>query len=234
MDAYQKRWDDASRAIAQLHATPQDTAQEKKAAAAHEIERIKERISMLMRMGNVGNPKANLREIAQLAKELASVAHEYAAASGGGAATLAATGVNGGAAAIPAQMATGMAASTPGVSDQPSVNATAASASIESVRQYQENQKQQLNGEVQGKIAGLQEKSASSDADNKFIAEVRNLVSQLKALGKQQEKRAQQAGGESGESEVAKMNQAISEAMKSVEAISAAGVNMPSPVNLFA
>lgn len=255
MDAYQKHWAEASRAIAQLNTNSQDMAQSKKAAAAQKLERIKEQIKMLMRMGGIGDPKANARQIAQLAKELAAAAQEYASAGGGGSPQQPATSADTVAAISGANdtasnstqsnsnVATGVSAATSGTpaltgtsgeilnADVVSSPATGA-ALVDSSGQYQD-MKERSDNNFQNKISGLQQKSSSDDADNKFVTEVRNLAKQLKALAKLQEKRLLQAGVQAADSEMANAIQAINEVEKIATSI-ASSIAVVSSVNVFA
>lgn len=255
MDAYQKHWAEASRAIAQLNTNSQDMAQSKKAAAAQKLERIKEQIKMLMRMGGIGDPKANARQIAQLAKELAAAAQEYASAGGGGSPQQPATSADTATAISGANdtssnstqsnsnVATGVSAATSGTpaltgtsgeilnADVVSSPATGA-ALVDSSGQYQD-MKERSDNNFQNKISGLQQKSSSDDADNKFVTEVRNLAKQLKALAKLQEKRLLQAGVQAADSEMANAIQAINEVEKIATSI-ASSIAVVSSVNVFA
>lgn len=255
MDAYQKHWAEASRAIAQLNTNSQDMAQSKKAAAAQKLERIKEQIKMLMRMGGIGDPKANARQIAQLAKELAAAAQEYASAGGGSpqqpaTSADAATAISGAndtasnSTQSNSNVATGVSAATSGApaltgtSGENSLNAdvvlspATGAALVDSSGQYQD-MKERSDNNIQNKISGLQQKSSSDDADNKFVTEVRNLAKQLKALAKLQEKRLLQAGVQAADSEMANAIQAINEVEKIATSI-ASSIAVVSSVNVFA
>lgn len=255
MDAYQKHWAEASRAIAQLNTHSQDMAQSKKAAAAQKLERIKEQIKMLMRMGGIGDPKANARQIAQLAKELAAAAQEYASAGGGGSPQQPATsadtataisGANDTASnstqsnsnvASDGSAATSGAPALTGTSGEilnadVVLSSATGAALVDSSGQYQD-MKERSDNNFQNKIAELQQKSSSDDADNKFVTEVRNLAKQLKALAKLQEKRLLQAGVQAADNEMANATQAINEVEKIATSI-ASSIAVVSSVNVFA
>lgn len=256
MDAYQKHWAEASRAIAQLNTNSQDMAQSKKAAAAQKLERIKEQIKMLMRMGGIGDPKVNARQIAQLAKELAAAAQEYASAGGGGSPQQPATSADTAAAisgandtasnstqsnsnvASDVSAATSGAPALSGTSGENSLNAdvvllpATGAALVDSSGRYQD-MKERSDNNFQNKIAELQQKSSSDDADNKFVTEVRNLAKQLKALAKLQEKRLLQAGVQAADNEMANAIQAINEVEKIATSI-ASSIAVVSSVNVFA
>jgi hypothetical protein len=79
-DKLKKKLDDAGQAIVQLRNGKSNMAQERKAAAAQKIQRIKEEIQILMRMG--GDPKMIAKQIRKLAQDLAATAREYASAGG--------------------------------------------------------------------------------------------------------------------------------------------------------
>ena len=84
-DALKKQLDDTEQVIAQLRFGRSKTLQSIKAEAAEKIKRIKEQIKLLMMMG--GDPKMIARQIAQLAKDLASAARSYSSATAGGTST---------------------------------------------------------------------------------------------------------------------------------------------------
>jgi len=79
-DALKKKLDDAEQAIDKLRSGKSNAKESRKAAAAQKIARIKEEILLLMRMG--GDPKMIAKKVAQLSKELATAAHDYAASGG--------------------------------------------------------------------------------------------------------------------------------------------------------
>lgn len=261
LDAYQKRWADARQAISRLSINAQDTSQLKKAAAADKVRRIKAQIEILMKMGGLGNPKAIAREIAQLAKELAAAAREYASAGGGGTpqeamtsadTSAAVTGANDtsssstqstGSVAADISAAASSAPALTVTSDAQALNATPDAAAstaptdtmlAEGSRQYQDNTKQQNNDELQNKISGLNQKSSGTDADSEFTKEVRNLEEKLKALAKLQEMRLHLAGDQTADGEISKTNQALSEVAKVVSSIISPGMEASSSVNVFA
>jgi hypothetical protein len=259
MDAYQKQWEEAIPAIAQLRNGSQNIAQVQKAAAAEEVHRIKDEIKILMMMRWIGDPKAIARLIAQLAWELASAAHEYASAGGGGtpqeSTALADTkAANSGASdtssnsnqnnsvAADVSAAASGAPTVTGTSDVKELNETFDAASTVPTgaalaagpRQYLDNLKQQSNADLQNDIAGLQQQSSSADADSEFVKEVRNLASQLKALAKQQVKHVPQAGGQTADVEIANADQAINEVEKIAFSIVVSSMQVSSSVNIFA
>ena len=81
-DTLKKQLDDGKQAVDQLRAVKNNALQSRKAEATEKIKRIKQEIQMLKTMG--GDPRMIARRIAQLARDLAQAAREYASASGGG------------------------------------------------------------------------------------------------------------------------------------------------------
>lgn len=190
-DAYLKHWEEARQAVAQMK--PFDLGAEQKAAAAQKVQRLKDQIKMLLMMGAAGDPKANARQIARLAKELAVAVHEYASA--GGSSTQNATA---GSSPQPAassqnsvQTAQSPADSTATVADA-STNTTAPPQSASSTDAS--GDKQQLRDAMLGVAADIKQKTQESDADRAFIKEVRDLIEKLKALARQQQARIQPGG----------------------------------------
>lgn len=73
---------DMQNAISRLDSVASDTARSRKKMAADRLEALKSRLQML-RMFPPNNSKNMAREVARLAKEIASVVHDYAEASKG-------------------------------------------------------------------------------------------------------------------------------------------------------
>lgn len=211
LDAYQKRCDESRQAIAQLRSSEQDGAQWKKADAAQKIQHLKDQIRMLRMMGGIGDPKSNLRQIAQLSKELAAAAREYSSACSDISA----------------------ASTTPNTSGAPTTSTETTPASEpEAVTTTAEGTEQNPQAELKA-ITPAQESSVT-EADRKFAAEVVNLANQLKALAKQQEMRLQQSDVSSTNGERAKMREAFAEIEKSVTAILTPAEAAPPSINIFA
>lgn len=211
-DAYQKHWDEARQAVAQLNTRSQNYGAEQKAIAAQKVQYIKDQIKMLTMMGGAGNPKANARQIAQLAKELAAAVHEYASASNSNEA--------------PAATANSATQSPPNTtpSDPAPIATESATATDTSSAQDKPG--------MQSLMAGLYQKSQGSDTDQAFIREVRDLAEKLKALARQQQARMQQEGSDAGD--ISKIYQATDDIAKGLSDI-VSQVATPSPqVNLFA
>lgn len=235
-----RRADEARFAAAQL--SPASRNAETKAAAAQRVQQIKDQIRMLTMMGGVGNPRANARQIAQLARELAAAAHEYASAGGTPADTYSTPAAStGGAAASPTAAAPTAATSeaapvesTAPTAAAPSANATAtptptatpASTEAETETAATDADSAQDAGKsgLQGLVQGTNPASA---ADQAFIREVRDLAEKLKALARQQQARMQ-PGDPSGD--LSATRQAIDEIGKALSEIAA---QTPS-VNIFA
>ena len=226
LDDYQKQLEQKSAAVANL---PRNMDAEQKAAAVQKVQRIKDQIKMLMMMGGIGNPRDHARQIAQLARELAAAVHEYALAGGS---DNEAEHASSGASAI---------ATTPTQQDQNSVSPVDADASaqaksastddesIASSAAVQDTTLQQFG--MQSVAAGLQHKSDISSADQEFIEEVRNVVTQLKALAKLQELRLNQTGDKTGE--ISRMHYALDEIEKNISGIGSPESDIPVSVNLF-
>jgi len=86
VDSWQQQIDDSKRVLSQLQSSHSNINEQRKAAAQQKVDQLKARIQMLRMMAAV-NPEAAAKMAKQLARELASAAKEYAAASGGGAST---------------------------------------------------------------------------------------------------------------------------------------------------
>jgi myosin heavy subunit len=213
LDAYQKRSDQSRQAIDQLRASEQNMAQWKKADAAEKIQRLKDQIRMLRMMGGIGDAKSNLRQIAQLSKDLAAAAREYASAC---------TDMS-------------AASSTSNTSDAPTKSTETPSepaSGTEDATDIKAGTEQNPQAEL--KAIAPPQASSVTEADRKFAAEVVNLANQLKSLAKQQMMRLQQSDASSIDGERAKMREAFAEIEKSVTTILTPAEAAPPTINIFA
>lgn len=191
LDAMQAQLQQARQAVSQLDASSQQSAQAQKTAAAERVKQIKEQIRMLMMLG--GDPKSMARQIAQLSRELANAARDYAAAS-----KTSNSGQDPVTNNVPdsktAVNSTSVAADT--------VPSQAGGSDSAGVKQYQENMK--LNSGATGNAP-----SPVTDEDRKFVSEVRRLASQLKSMASQL----------AGEPAAPNIEQALKEIEKSISEI---------------
>ncbi|MDP1870325.1 MAG: hypothetical protein Q8K61_01750 [Gallionella sp.] len=215
LDAYQKRCDESRQAIAQLRSSEQDGAQWKKADAAQKIQHLKDQIRMLRMMGGIGDPKSNIRQIAQLSKELAAAAREYASAC---------SDIS--AASAPPSDTTAKTSDASEPSDTTDVPAGTTNVTDDTT--------QNANPQAELKAVTPAQESSVTEADRKFAAEVVNLANQLKALAKQQEMRLQQSEASATDGERAQMREAFAQIEKSVTAILTPAEAAPPSINIFA
>lgn len=221
LNAFFKRAEETKQALAKLNVMSQDSGQAKKASAAERVRQIKEQLKMLMSMSMIGSPKANAQQIAQLAKELASAAGEYASACGGASQNASPTlnvtadSPEGSAAVMNVAANSSAAAVSPDTM-------VASAPCPESTDQSQTNQSPQDGGEAQNNTGESGTRTSGRDADADFVREVRSLAAQLKALAKQQEMRLHLAGDRSADNDLSKINQSISEIEKVTSGIVAA------------
>jgi len=239
--ALEKQLADDKQVIAQLLSGKDRMSASAKAAAAEKVKRIKEEIKMLLMMG--GDPKVIARRIAQLAKNLAAAAREYAAgasslpdneavASAGSDNNTSTTAQNDSPAS---ESAAAPAASADTVADPEkaengaSIATDAASmtstdaAHDKIAQQYSDILQQKLKTDLLSRAAETSSKTAAAEADRQFAQEVRTLVSQLKLLARQQKQRPQQTGDHSADREI---DQALADAEKSISGLRPAGMTV--------
>jgi hypothetical protein len=238
LTSFLSKWKDAQQAIGSLSRAPQAISQARKAAAAEMIQRIKNQIKLLMMMGG-GNPKARAQQIAQLARQLATAAQEYASASGGGsqegnASAAGNTSAQNDTAASSGgeQNATASAASaTPDAAEAtssatPDTSAAAAATAVASATSASPAESpistQQVSEQVGSKVAEYSGNSSESNADQEFAMEVRRLAAQLKALAKQNEVRSPNNPEKSTDREMALTNDAFHEIERALSNIDSA------------
>lgn len=169
--------------------------QQRKGAAKAKVDRLKKELENLRLWG--GDPKAVARRAAQISRELASAAKEYASSGGRAGLGLADAGGAGDAqGATGAQDAEQAAGEAEASSDAAMAEAQAGQAGTPEpvtahdalVEQYRQD------------AAEAQKKGAEGEEDSKFAAEVRRLHAQAKAVIAEQKRRAEREG--TGEDEV--------------------------------
>lgn len=182
-------------------------SQRRKANAKAKVDRLKKELENLRLMG--GDPKAIARRAAQISRELASAAKEYAASKGqaglglpggaepGGDAIAAATGdaVSQGAEAAgeASEVATAKAEIASAEAAASEAAATAETTPDEAaVRDAQ-------TAQFREDAAKIQQKGAERDEDTKFAAEIRRLHALAKSIFAQQRRRAELEGGDDAE-----------------------------------
>lgn len=229
LNAYQQRWKDAKDVIA---AQPRVQSGELKAEAKRRLDSIRDQIRMLAMMGSMGNPKAHVAQIAQLAKELASAVHDYAAACKMGEDTTPQ-------AATPASMAAGpssdasnstSSSSAPASSSDAAPLADAAPATSSSAAPPSDPVSAQVSSAIQFNTGAAEQKSSLSTEDLIFIRNARTLAAELKALASQ----AVQGGGDEAKRMQSKTDEALKSVEKNIEAILTPGAAVTSSVNLYA
>ncbi len=183
--AAEARLREARAAAETLKARSSQASEDRKAAARQKVEQLKARLQMLRSMATV-DPKGTARLAAQLARELGAAVKAYAAAGGN------ASGMTGGGvAAVPASGETGAAESAQAVaaSGVPQAGAPTADQASEEGGAGQTgdgakpaNPYQQAIDEQQAQAAEMARRGGEQKADTDFMADVRKMAAELKAL----------------------------------------------------
>jgi hypothetical protein len=193
-EVLERKLTEAKQAVEQLSVMRKGMAQSRKADAAEKVKRIKAEIQALRMAG--GDPKMIARRIAQLARELASAAHEYAA--GSSARTSADSGapssaaMTAGALANISSSATADAASNEDASNASSIQRSGDYETTKPERQPAEEAKAKFKEDLERRLGEINETAVEAREDQAFAQEVRSLAAQLKALAKQQEEKLKQ------------------------------------------
>ena len=180
--AAEARLRDSKAAVETLKGRASQASEDRKAEARQKIERLKARLQMLKSMASM-DPEGTARLAAQLARELGAAVKAYAAAGG----TAAGAGSVG--AAVPA--ASGADAATTGAGDAAAAT-TAEQASTDQTSDKAggkigdagkpANPYQSVLDEQQAQAADLSRRSGEQRADREFMADVRKMAVELKAL----------------------------------------------------
>lgn len=223
------KWKDAQQAIEGMSNATQDIGQSRKAAAAEMVRRIKEQLRIMMSMMAGMDPKARARQIAQMARELAAAVREYAAASGGSAQESVSVTADSGASrndnaasSDSAGSASGVSASetAPSTGTAPEANAESAATAAAPATEAT-GTPQQPGVAIRDKLAEYSQNAASPDAtaDQEFIAEVKKLAAQLKALAKQNDVQSPKNPEKSTGRETASTQEALKEVERGLASI---------------
>ena len=187
---------DAKAAVETLKQRRSDVSEERKAIARQKIEQLKARLQALRAMASV-DPQGTARLAAKLARELGAAVKAYAAAGGMVAgASPAVTVPTSGSAAAGAEAGIGTEAgagdAAPAVTGEASTQDSATTdqtkADGETGRDEagkQANPYQQAIEEQKAQAQEMARRSAEKQADTDFMAEVRKLAAELKALVRQ-------------------------------------------------
>jgi len=189
-EVLERKLAEAKQAVEQLSVMRKGIAQSRKADAAEKVKRIKAELQALRMAG--GDPKMIARRIAQLARELASAAHEYAAGSGarasansGAQSSAAITG----ALANISSSATADAACNEDASNSSSIQRSGDYETTKPERQPAEEAKAKFKEDLERRLGEINVTAVEAREDQAFAQEVRSLAAQLKALAKQQEEK---------------------------------------------
>ena len=224
--AAEARLRDAKAAIETMKQRRSQASEERKAIARQKIEQLKARLQALRAMASV-DPKGTARMAAQLARELGAAVKAYAAAGGtaSGMETGAAPATDAGAETADAAQATpgdpGAEAEAVAPMDpaQPDGEPGGEEAGDKDGRGAPANPYQQAIDEQKAQADETARRGAEKQADTDFMAEVRKLAAQLKALVRQAADRGPDdehalSAGEAGELKamVAGMDREIAQA----------------------
>lgn len=220
--AAEKRLRDSKAAVETLKGRTSEASEERKAQARQKIEQLKARLQMLRSMASM-DPEGTARLAAQLARELGAAVKAYAAAGG--------TGGSGATGAIP--VASGAEGAAPEAADAAAVTVEQApsgdtgqdTGKSEGTGKSEETGKsanpyQQAIDDQKARAADLSRRSDEQKADREFMADVRRMAAELKALVRAAAEKAK-AGDDDAlspneaaelEKSVASMDQDISQA----------------------
>lgn len=220
LDAWAKRQEETRQALSQIK--PPDWRAQQKAAAEQRVQQIKDQIKMLTMMAGACDPKANARQITQLAKQLAAAVQEYASACGTDTPQPTVSAPASGAAQSAAANLS-PAAGAPAAASPPPADTAPASPSPAATGTSDPHGKTGAEGATVGQ--------QSSVADQAFIKEVRDLLEKLKALARLQQARMQ---GD-GHGEISASFDAIGQVEKGLVDIATQSITASAPsINIFA
>ncbi|MFN3558298.1 MAG: hypothetical protein ACK4UQ_03335 [Brevundimonas sp.] len=179
--AAEARLRDSKAAVETLKGRTSQASEERKAEARQKIEQLKARLQMLRSMASM-DPEGTARLAAQLARELGAAVKAYAAAGGtgggGGATGVAVPAPSGADAATTETGEAAVATAEPPLTDP---TADKASGKTEDAGKSA-NPYQSVLDEQQAQAADLSRRSGEQRADREFMADVRKMAAELKAL----------------------------------------------------
>lgn len=180
--AAEARLRDSKAAVETLKGRTSQASEDRKAEARQKIEKLKARLQMLRSMASM-DPKGTARLAAQLARELGAAVKAYAAAGG------TAVGAGSVSVAVPATSGADAASTDAGdpaaaaTVEQAPADQTADTAAGETEDSGKSaNPYQSVLDEQQARAADLSRRSGEQRADREFMADVRKMAAELKAL----------------------------------------------------
>ena len=201
--------------LRQMQQLRQDQDAARKEAARQKLARIKAQIQAL-KLSASGDPKANARQLARLARELQQAARDYSGAGG-----MDAGGGLG--AAVPSGNDT---AKTPAAEATPAAAAAAGPKTAEGTADVEETETSAQENQGDGAVAGREEDSEGTDSsprgtseeDRAFAEEARRLQRQIKQMLQEQKNRlAEEGKGAAGDVQAAEA--ALREAGRQIQGI---------------
>lgn len=244
-DLLKKRQLENQNILKQLESSRTEMSEQRKAAAAEKVQRIKQKLQMLRLLASI-NPKAAAKQAAQLSRELAQAVREY---SGGDTTTsLTQPAANAGAAvtSVSAQTAdsedmdgTGsVAMPVVATADQTAqdgeqmaeeggetsaqkdavmaANPSAARQSLEDIAKNKEDEENAFRAHIQEKIAASSESMAKTRADSEFSKEVEDVKNTLRNILNMVKKKFEEKNDSAADHDIREAENALYEAKVSV------------------
>ena len=178
--AAEARLRDSKAAVETLKGRTSQASEERKAEARQKIEQLKARLQMLRSMASM-DPEGTARLAAQLARELGAAVKAYAAAggTGGGGTTGVAVPAPSGADAATTEKGEAVVATAEPAPTDPTADKAAGKTEDagKSANPYQS-----VLDEQQAQAADLSRRGGEQRADREFMADVRRMAAELKAL----------------------------------------------------
>ncbi len=244
-----KRTQQSQNILQQMDSSKSDVNEQRKAAAAEKVQRIKQKLATLRLIASI-NPEAAAKQAAQLSRELAQAVREYSASSGG-------APISGATVPVPTDtqadaQATGATSETP-VQSAPVEEATKTISAEEtqtpddaplpgnpeSVRQSledigEEESKENFQDKVQENINASAAVRAKALADGQFSKDVEDVKNSLKKILESVKRKLQEKDNQSADQDIKAADGALREVGSLLANISSSAIGaLAAPVNIL-
>ncbi len=234
--------------LQQMDTFKSDVNEQRKAAAAEKVQRIKQKLATLRLIASI-NPEAAAKQAAQLSRELTQAVREYSASGGnGGVSAVAASVVANTQAAGPeksADMEAAIAPQTaeattlegeePAAEESPQINPDALRQTLEDIRKEEEKDEQSFRGNTQEQISAPAERQAKLQADAQFAKDVEDVKNALRKILESVKRKLEEKENDSADQDIKDGESALQEVGLSLASVSFASIgSLVAPLNILA
>lgn len=243
-----KRTQQSQNILQQMDSSKSDVNEQRKAAAAEKVQRIKQKLATLRLIASI-NPEAAAKQAAQLSRELAQAVREYSASGGdGGVSAVAAPVATNAQTVNPEESANVETATAPqnaeattlkseesAAEESPQLNAETLRQTLEDIRKEEEKDEQSFRGNTPEQVSASAEAQARSQTDLQFAKDVEDVKNALKKILESLKRELEEKDDDSADQDIKDAEGALHEVGLSLAGISSASIGaLIAPLNILA